>query len=109
MVAEVVNVLVEPPYKLCLTFRDGTSGVVDMASELANAHGVFVPLRDPAFFARVTVDQEFGTVVWPNDVDLDSDVLYLAARDGISIEEAIVRLGAAYAEHPASAPYRGRL
>jgi hypothetical protein len=38
--------------------------------------GVFEPLREPAFFARVTVDPEIGTVVWPNGADLDPLVLY---------------------------------
>jgi hypothetical protein len=35
---------------------------------------VFEPLRDPDFFAQVTVDH--GTVVWPNGVDLDPVVLH---------------------------------
>jgi hypothetical protein len=35
---------------------------------------MFEPLKDPAFFARVSV--EHGTVVWPNGVDLDPLVLH---------------------------------
>jgi hypothetical protein len=38
--------------------------------------GVFEPLNDPKFFAQVRVNTELGTVCWPNDADLDSDVLY---------------------------------
>jgi hypothetical protein len=38
--------------------------------------GVFVPLQDVAFFRPVTVDPEARTLVWPNGVDLDPDVLY---------------------------------
>lgn len=34
------------------------------------------PLKDPAFFARVRVDEERGTVVWPNGLDLDPETLY---------------------------------
>jgi len=37
---------------------------------------VFEPLRDEAYFARVRVDPEAGTIAWPNGVDLDADVLY---------------------------------
>jgi hypothetical protein len=37
---------------------------------------VFEPLKDPSYFARVRVDQELGSVVWPNGADLDPDVLY---------------------------------
>jgi hypothetical protein len=37
---------------------------------------MFEPLRDVAYFARVTVDSELGTVVWPNGADLAPDVLH---------------------------------
>jgi Protein of unknown function (DUF2442) len=47
--------------------------------------GVFAPLADPAEFARVAVDSELGTVVWPNGADLDPDVLY-AEVTGVPIE-----------------------
>ena len=42
--------------------------------------GVFAPLQDPAYFARVSVDADAGTIVWPNGADLDPDVLYEAAH-----------------------------
>ena len=41
---------------------------------------MFRALQDPAFFAQVSVDHAAGTVVWPNGVDLDPDVLYEAAN-----------------------------
>lgn len=42
---------------------------------------VFEPLRqDPELFRQVRVDQELGTVVWPNGADLDPDVLHRDAR-----------------------------
>jgi hypothetical protein len=56
------------------TFEDGIEGVVDVA-QLVTFSGVFEPLGDPAFFAKVTVHPELGTVSWPNNADLDSDVL----------------------------------
>jgi hypothetical protein len=37
---------------------------------------VFAPLEDLAIFRRAAVDQEAGTVVWPNGVDFCPDVLY---------------------------------
>lgn len=49
--------------------------------------GVFEPLRDPAYFAQVTVDPELGTVVWPNGADLDPMVLH-AALQGRSVRVA---------------------
>lgn len=37
---------------------------------------MFAPLEDIAFFQRVQVDPEAGTIVWPNEVDFCPDVLY---------------------------------
>jgi hypothetical protein len=38
--------------------------------------GVFAPLRDPAYFARVSVNAELGMIGWPNGADWDPLVLY---------------------------------
>ena len=60
---------------LRLTFGDGAVHEVDLAGVLG-AGGVFAAIRDDRHvFESVTVDHEFGTVVWPGHVDLDPDVL----------------------------------
>ncbi|MCE9592577.1 MAG: DUF2442 domain-containing protein [Planctomycetes bacterium] len=64
--------------RLRLKFRDGAVGEVDV-TELVPFEGVFAPLADDAFFARVSVHAETFTVMWPNGADLDSDVLYAKA------------------------------
>jgi Protein of unknown function (DUF2442) len=52
-------------------------GEVDLAAKFAAPVGpVFEPLRDPAFFAKVRVDPELGTVVWLNGADLAPEVLH---------------------------------
>jgi hypothetical protein len=62
---------------LRLTFADGLIGDVDLARRFAGPLGpVFEPLRDVEYFAQVTVDEELGTVVWPNGADLAPDVLH---------------------------------
>lgn len=43
---------------------------------IAKKSGVFEAIKDRDFFAKVTVDQEIGTIVWPNGVDYAPDVLY---------------------------------
>lgn len=68
----VTAVEVQPPYGLHLTFDDGVTRDIDLADELWDP--MFEPLKDPAFFAQVTVDH--GTVVWPNGADLDPLVLH---------------------------------
>ena len=71
-IPKVTTVEVMPPYGLRLVFDDGLEREVDLGLELWGP--MFEPLRDPEFFARVTV--EHGTVSWPNGVDLDPVVLH---------------------------------
>lgn len=72
---------VEPvrDYVVRLSFTDGSVKEVDLTPFLWGP--VFEPLllnRD--LFLQVTVDEELGTIVWPNEADLDPDVLYETAR-----------------------------
>ena len=69
---------VTKPFSLRLTFSDDLCGEVDLEPELYGR--VFEPLRDPAFFAKVTVDLELGTVVWPNGADFSPEFLYREAK-----------------------------
>ncbi len=58
-----------------LTFTDGTEREVDLAPYLNGP--VFEPLKkDPEIFRSVRVDDELGTIVWPNGADICPDVLY---------------------------------
>jgi hypothetical protein len=75
MLKDIVAANALGDYRLHLRFEDGVEGVVDLAPHLT-FRGVFEPMRDPAWFAKVRVDRELGTVVWPNGADLDPDVLY---------------------------------
>jgi hypothetical protein len=48
---------------------------IDVAAELWGP--MFQPLRDdPELFRQVRVDEELGTIVWPNGADMDPDVLH---------------------------------
>ena len=38
---------------------------------------LYSPLRNRELFEKVTVDQEVGTVAWPNGADFDPDMIYL--------------------------------
>ena len=80
MMAQITHVEVTGPHRVALTFSDGTHGVVDLGPKILSWGGVFIPLHDPSFFAKVFVDHVGGTIAWPNNVDLDPDVLYEAAH-----------------------------
>jgi hypothetical protein len=66
-------------FRLELAFSDGLTAELDFQERLAGRGGAMKPLADPAFFAQVQVDAEAGTLVWPNGVDFDPDVLYSMA------------------------------
>lgn len=56
-----------------LSFSDGTELIRDLAPLMRGP--IFEALRNPALFAAIRVDEELGTVAWPNGADLDPDVL----------------------------------
>jgi hypothetical protein len=76
----ITQVQVPGPFRVTLTFTDGSAGTVDLAPWIEGKTGVFAALRDATFFAKVTVDPEAGTIVWPNGADLDPDILFEAAH-----------------------------
>ncbi|MGH2798453.1 MAG: DUF2442 domain-containing protein [Solirubrobacterales bacterium] len=75
---DVSAVEVVGDFRLRLSFEDGTVGEVDFTQR--EWHGVLEPLCDPAYFARVRVDSEAGTIAWPNGVDMAPEPLYEEAR-----------------------------
>jgi hypothetical protein len=65
---------------LRVAFADGTTGEVDVLERMRGP--VFDEARTPEGFARVSVDAETGTVVWPGGADLAPDMLYERVRTG---------------------------
>jgi len=89
MFPRVVAVRALVPHKLFLRFEDGAEGEVDIAAMLT-FEGVFEPLRDPAFFAQVQLEPDWGTIGWPNGVDLDPLVLHsMVTGQPIAFEHAL--------------------
>ena len=73
--ARITTVAPVDGFVLRLGFDDGTTRDVDLEGELWGP--VFEPLRrDPELFRQVRVDEELGTIVWPNGADMDPDVLH---------------------------------
>jgi hypothetical protein len=74
---ELIDVIrVEPRggYRLAFAFSDGSQGERDFANLIAESGEMVEPLRDPAFFARVFLDD--GVPTWPNGFDLDPIALH---------------------------------
>jgi Protein of unknown function (DUF2442) len=79
-VERITRIEARSPYILYVEFDDGVAGEYDMRDRL---HGpMYEPLRDPAYFAQVTL-ADWGAPVWPNGLDLAPDALHerLATRE----------------------------
>lgn len=61
-------------YELRVSFDDGTSREINLEHVLEGE--LYGPLRDPEVFAKVDIDPEVQTVVWPNGADFDPAILH---------------------------------
>lgn len=61
-------------YTIWVEFDDGSERVINFEPTLYGP--VFGPLRDPAIFEQVKLDEVFGTLEWPTGADIDPMVLY---------------------------------
>ena len=77
---EMVAAIPRPKHTVRIMFADGEVRDVDITPLLDTP--AFSPLRDPATFAQVKVDEDTGTISWPGDIDLDPDVIYAALDIG---------------------------
>ena len=75
MMRDVTGVACLGGTRLLLTFDDGARREIDIAT-LTDFGGVFRALKDKAYFRRVRVEPDIGTIVWPNGADFCPDVLY---------------------------------
>lgn len=69
----VISAIPLDNFEIEVEFSDGTHGVISMKERLFGP--VFEPLKDPDFFARLSID-EFGVICWPNGADIAPDALY---------------------------------
>lgn len=65
-------------HRLWLRFADGLAGEINLRAELWG--DMFEPLLDPAVFQAGQVDEDLGTVVWPNGADFAPEFLYDEVR-----------------------------
>src|SRR5438128_12487214 len=74
MILHILAARVTGAHHLHLKFNDGTEKAVNVLPLLEGP--VFEPLREPSYFARVSVDPVAGTVVWPNGADFAPEALH---------------------------------
>lgn len=75
MPVRIVEVTCLGHYRLHLRFDDGVAGELDVLS-VVPFQGVFAQLAAPGEFEKVYVDTVWGTICWPNGLDLAPETLY---------------------------------
>jgi hypothetical protein len=62
-------------FRLEITFDDGKSGILD-CKPIIEKGGVFLALRDPNVFKKVTIHKELGVINWDNEIDIAPETAY---------------------------------
>lgn len=81
---QVTKVIAQSDYKLLITFSSGESKYFDMKPYLH--YPVFRKLENPGYFSLASVD--YGTVVWPGDIDIAPETLFIKGVSAINGVEA---------------------
>jgi hypothetical protein len=79
---ELIKIIKAEPrgdYRVQVWFSNGEAGERDFADLVAGGGEVVEPLRDPAQFARVFVQN--GVLAWPSGFDLDAIALHREMAD----------------------------
>jgi hypothetical protein len=71
---KIISFKITGPYTLMIHFNDGTSRAIDFRPVLAGP--IYGALLDSDLFAKVKIDPEVQTLVWPNGVDFDPETLH---------------------------------
>ncbi len=81
-IVHVTAVEVIGDHRIRLRFEDGAEGDVDLSSW--RWRGIFEPLADPDYFGQVSLDEELGTIVWPNGADIAPETLHTWVVRGLN-------------------------
>ncbi|MCL0065337.1 DUF2442 domain-containing protein [Dehalococcoidia bacterium] len=77
MFLHVTNAKYIEEYRVQISFNDGRKGVADLSDALEGS--VFGQLKEKSVFSRLKLDEELGTIVWPNGADLAPEYIYFQA------------------------------
>ncbi len=75
MISQPIEVKALENYRLHVKFADGTEGKVDLTEY--RGKGIFSLWDENDFFSRVYIDKETGAIAWSNELEMDSNNIYL--------------------------------
>lgn len=62
-------------YEIELEFENGKRGIIDF-NQFLKKGGVFKKLKDKKYFKKFYVNEDIGTICWPNSQDIAPETLY---------------------------------
>lgn len=86
MIPRVMEARHAGDYRVWLRFHDGLEGEIDLADVLWGP--VFEPLKSVPEFAKLYVDAEWSTLVWPNGADLAPESLRKRLESALAKSQA---------------------
>ena len=78
MFLHIINAEYIDEYKVQVSFNNGQDGTADLSCVPLKG-GVFSQLKEKSIFAKLKVDKELATIVWPNGADLAPEYIYFQA------------------------------
>jgi Protein of unknown function (DUF2442) len=79
---DIIRARVTGDHQIAIKFQDGLVAELDLGTWINAQQGpVIEPLKSPAFFADMDIDD--GVLTWPNGFDLDPATVRQWAEDGI--------------------------
>jgi hypothetical protein len=93
MLPRITEVAPAGRHRLRLSFTDGVTATLDFLPLVSGRGGMLAQLEDEEFFARVRLDPEAGTIIWPNNVDFDPDVLHGMATGADAVSGVVASQG----------------
>lgn len=92
----VIGFTIIAPYTLRIRFDDGHIQVIDFRPMLRGE--LFGPLQNLSFFNRAELDEDAGTIVWPNGADFDPATLH----DWDRVGPAMIAMAKSWVDSPAA-------
>lgn len=90
MVAHKVIVARAFNKKIYLKFSDGTEGEFNF-EDYFEYDELLSPLRDPLLFEQIQISDYGHNIFWPNNLDLDTEILYsIISQKPIIVENKVV-------------------
>lgn len=85
------------PYTLRIEFDDASEQIINFWPMLRGE--LYTPLRNVTVFNQVRLDEEEGTLVWPNGADFDPATLH----DWHVVGEAMIKMAQSWSDIPQTA------